>query len=129
MIGDFVYGNTISEVMSIVSRLKGSIILLVGNHDNMFNETHSNITNKFIVKHGIERIVLYNNYTLFMYHYPLLEWPDFHMNNTYHLYGHVHGDKEHPESRALDVGCNLHDFRLLSETKVIDILSKKQLIK
>jgi hypothetical protein len=46
------------------------------------------------------------------------------MDNSYHLYGHVHGDILHPDNRALDVSCNLHDFRLLSETKVMDLLLK-----
>jgi calcineurin-like phosphoesterase family protein len=74
VLGDFVIGSTINDVMNIVSRLNGCIYLLLGNHDSMFNDSHTNIqTNRFIIKHGIVNINLFNRYTIDMFHYPLLE--------------------------------------------------------
>jgi hypothetical protein len=41
-----------------------------------------------------------------MYHYPLFEWPNYFNKNTFHLYGHVHGDREHVDEKAVDVSFN-----------------------
>lgn len=121
LLGDFIITDKISDIFNILNQLNGKIYLMCGNHDPIDKYKCIDLPNKIVVSEKIESITLYNGYVVYMYHYPLYEQPDYYNKKTFHLYGHLHGKRINYNPRALDVSCNIHNFKLLSETKVIEL--------
>lgn len=117
-VGDFVIGD-IDDVINISNKLNGIIYLILGNHDTL---PMGRITNKFhVITKNIYRL-LYNNYTFNLFHYPLYEWPDYHIDNSIHVHGHTHGKCDKYNNRSIDVGYDNNNFRLLSIYDIIKLL-------
>lgn len=125
VLGDFIMGKKLDDVIKILNKLNGRIHLILGNHDTLLSNKNISLPNKVVVHNDIVQTKLYNGQKLYLYHYPLFEWPDYYEPNTYHLYGHLHGKRSHPDRRALEVSCNLYNYMLLSENKIIELLNKK----
>ncbi|MCR5067429.1 MAG: metallophosphoesterase family protein [Erysipelotrichaceae bacterium] len=93
VIGDFSFGNGI-ETFDVLSRLRGSITLVEGNHDawylddRQFTDTFENVAVYFEIKDEGREVILC--------HYPLPFYNHQYRRNqqgkplTYMLYGHVH---------------------------------------
>ena len=90
IIGDFSY-KAVKEATEYLKQLKGHKHLIVGNHDlklihdqQAFNCFES--VDYFLqIQDGREII--------YLCHYPMAEWPYYH-RNTYHIYGHIHNNKD-----------------------------------
>ena len=123
MIGDFIINDSIDFIINIVKRLNGVIYLLLGNHDfaffNIKNKTI--IKNKFYILHGIHKVVI-NDIELQLFHYPIYEQPNFCNSNSYHLHGHLHGIRNTPNKRSIDVSMNLYNYKLLSERDILTLI-------
>lgn len=82
-LGDFSFAGA-QRTKSVISRLNGEIIWLLGNHDKTIrNQIKSD--NKF---EYLE--VKYKNKKICMMHYPILCWNQM-SRGVYHLHGHMHG--------------------------------------
>jgi calcineurin-like phosphoesterase family protein len=107
-----------------------NVVLIRGNHDR-----HQKSINVFGEYHEILVVKLMNHSRCVLCHYPLAYWPSSH-HGTYHLYGHVHGnreqtlDKAFPGRRSLDVTIDnlVNTFGMLgpiSEEEIILYFSDK----
>lgn len=125
MLGDFIVAENFNEFIKILNKLNGKIHLLLGNHDTLLKNIKVNLPNKLVIYNDILPLTLNNGYEIYMFHYPLLEQPNYYNSNTYHLYGHTHGRRFHPDKRALEISFNLYEYKLLSENKIIELLNLK----
>lgn len=107
-----------------------NVVLIRGNHDR-----HQKSINVFGSYHEILNVKLMNHVRCVLCHYPMAFWPASH-HGTYHLYGHMHGNREQtldaafPERKSLDVTIEnlLSKFNMLgpiSEEEVISYFSNK----
>jgi calcineurin-like phosphoesterase family protein len=126
ILGDIGFSQP-SSLVSILNRLNGEKILIVGNHDakalknaafrSCFKEIHEYLKTTI------------DGQTVIMFHYPIYEWDQLHRGSI-HLYGHVHGhDVALKGERAMDVGVdstgmivsNLHNIIKKLSTKKVGI--------
>lgn len=110
-LGDFCFGNQ-DKVKELLGKLNGTIILIRGNHDKVFNHEYLEIK--------------LNNKSLILFHYPITSWNRMHYG-TYHLHGHTHGSFE-GQGNILDVGWDAHgkfltiyDIEILMQSKAAPV--------
>lgn len=113
---------------AILAALKGSIVLVRGNHDrglkggllDRFESVHDLHTVKAPdpeCPDGVQRIVLC--------HYALRTWDKMH-HGSWHLYGHSHGTlADLPTSKSFDVGVDACGYRPLSYDQVKERMARK----
>lgn len=105
-----------------------NVYLIIGNHDK------AQSVRKFKAAELAMEIKIKDEYT-YVSHYPHAFWPRSH-RNSFHLYGHVHAEREDwldialPGRRSLDIGLDnakrlLGDYRPFTEEEVFDLLSVK----
>lgn len=119
-LGDFSFHNR-EGTERILSRLNGQIHLIKGNHDKMLDR----LSNKFItyqdyktVRVGEQRLVLF--------HYALKTWDGSH-RNSWHLYGHSHGNMEDdPFAFSMDVGVDPNELTPVAFWQIQHHMMKKQ---
>jgi calcineurin-like phosphoesterase family protein len=119
------------KTLSLLSRLQGSIGLVLGNHDKKLKpealRRFTFVKDLYTVKvedpevvgrsSGIQRIVLC--------HYALRVWQASHYG-AWSLYGHSHGSlSDDPHAKAFDVGVDSHDYRPISYARVKEIMATK----
>lgn len=120
-LGDFGFHK---DLLRIITRLNGSLILICGNHDR---NNIKNIMHRFsVVKDLHETHVGEARHPVVMCHYPMQSWNRSHYG-AFHLHGHCHGSMQ-PYGRRMDVGCMLHGWAPVSETKVIEVLGSQEFI-
>lgn len=128
------------HVKGILYSLNGTIHYVLGNHDDADEirqigrfETVSDYLEVKITQYattGVGSQMLTRVETLFCcMHYPIYSWNQKHRGSI-HVHGHCHGNMHHGEEssfyegrRAIDVGCNIHDYRPISYINIIDKLS------
>lgn len=103
-LGDFSFSHRKHENEIIFNELKGTKVLILGNHDKdaVTSLPWDAVHNYYEVrKHGdIDRICLF--------HYPMRSW-NCAFHGSYHLYGHVHATI--PDfNNSCDVGCDAFDY-------------------
>lgn len=128
-LGDFAMTIKDEEIKNIVRRLKGTKILILGNHDertiarhssqfiadDLFYDIHPGVKE---IKVGKKRIVLC--------HYSMEVWNGSH-HGAYHLYGHSHGTLPESESkRSFDVGVDPNGYFPVSFEEVAERMSAKK---
>jgi len=103
-LGDF--GFKIKRFRYWLSRLNGSIHLILGNHDPDWPATKikdvgfASIRQAHYLKIGEDKV--------YLHHYACRTWRSSY-RGSYHLYGHSHGDIE-DFNRSTDVGVDAWDF-------------------
>jgi len=117
-LGDFSFGNR-ELIRKLRYRLRGKIILILGNHD-IRGRIHK-------LEDLFTEITLYkelniNKKRFILFHYPILEWNHY-FRGAFHLYGHTHKDMK--LKNALNVGVDLHDYRPISLEEILKILGGK----
>lgn len=139
-LGDIAHRCRPNVLSDFLSKLKGKIHLVMGNHDRY---SHLLKTNRFeriygdgtalggatisvkddSVKGGYQDII--------MCHYAILSWNKAHYG-SWHLHGHSHQSLfKNPEMewyykrKVIDVGCNGWDYKPLSYQEIKEIMSKK----
>ncbi len=106
-LGDFSFG-TREQTEQILSRLKGNIHLIRGNHDRAFDSS--------VLRNYLASIQDYKEFptkkfgiALIMFHFRILDWNKKHYG-SWHLFGHAHGNSGHHETlatdRCMDVGID-----------------------
>ena len=76
------------KLISQIQRLNGEKHLILGNHDYYDEDYYLNYCGFKSVNHYLE--ILVEKQLIILSHYPLLTWNHVH-NNSWMLYGHVHG--------------------------------------
>ncbi len=127
VIGDLSFHKP-GRTAAIVSRLQGSIGLVLGNHDKKLppevlsrfayvKDLHTVKVEDADAPGGIQRIVLC--------HYAMRVWDQSH-RGAWQLYGHSHGSlPDDPRSRSIDVGVDCHGWHPISYDEVKAIMARK----
>ncbi len=105
IIGDFSFG-TEEESIKFLSRLNGTKVLVVGNHDEKMVRNSANFRAQFAMVKDYVKINI-EGIKIVMFHFPVWEW-DSMQRGSIHLHGHVHGAKTGIPGRILDVGYDAH---------------------
>lgn len=109
IIGDVFYtgrgAKNSKEAIDIVSRLRGKLHLVAGNHDIPYLKN----TEYHYLFADVDQIryLKHDGVNIFMCHYPMAEWSGYY-RGSYHIYGHIHNHKNTAYSfmRQLDNALN-----------------------
>lgn len=113
-LGDFGFGHS-KYLKHICDRLHGQINLIKGNHDKNISQIASRFG--FIKDtHLLETNLFDRKIKIFLSHYPHRTWIH-RPRNSYHLYGHVHGNME-SYGLSFDVGVDLWNYTPISIEQV-----------
>lgn len=117
----------------ILKKLHGRKHLVLGNHDpSWFNKDperygrfFETVTPLCEVSDGAHRLVCC--------HYPMMTWPHSGKENCYHIFGHIHNDREHTfwpllasYERALNAGVDVNGFQPVTVREMIE--NRKQFL-
>lgn len=103
LLGDISYHEP-SRTASILNRLNGKKILIIGNHDDKAMKSHF-FVDCFVETHQYLEITR-DKRKIVMFHYPIAEWNAMHRGSL-HFHGHLHGGRSGLEEfRAVDVGMD-----------------------
>lgn len=105
MLGDFQLSSDTEKAKSLLKRLNGSKLLVLGNHDQWYKE---NLDELIDVVPYLE--FKYNNQFIVACHYPIASWNrEFH--NSYMLFGHCHSmSTEFETDRRIHVGVDTNNY-------------------
>lgn len=98
-LGDFSFYSATATFV-ILSRLKGRIHLVKGNHDTWLNGQTKSLLHA-VVDYQKLRV---GNEKLILFHYPIYEWEQMHFG-SWQLHGHTHG-AVNVDGKSLDVGID-----------------------
>lgn len=131
--GDLTFARRgdVAEVKKFLNSLNGEIHFIMGNHDKWEDiatytrfKTQQDYLEVRLNYFNDEKIK--NEVTFICMHYPLYSWNKKH-HKTYHVHGHCHGNLHHGEdasyyvnNRAIDVGCNIHNYTPVSYIEIIE---------
>lgn len=123
ILGDFGFVDG-KEANELLSKLKGTKYLIIGNHDKFLSDVNFDKSNFKGVYHYHE--IMDGNKRVILFHYPIFEWNGFY-NNTIHLFGHVHNNDKFysrvPEDfrgRAFNVGVDVNNFEPVSLEEILE---------
>jgi len=112
-LGDFSFYG-IDKTKEILSRLNGTIVFVLGNHDKSLDST--NLPNKFRLLE-----VRFKGHKLVMCHYPMVSWNQ-NGRGSIMFHGHCHGSLPKQPGRILDVG-----YDSLGSIMRLDVVVNKML--
>lgn len=123
-LGDFTMEANYDIVRKYFEALKGRWHFYVGNHDD---EAHLNrlaldYPGRVLSVRRLHRIKV-KDQGIVMCHYPLATWDKIY-HGTWHLFGHLHGNYEHPSMAAMDVGIDTNNMELYSFKDIAMILTR-----
>ena len=110
-LGDICFRQSREQVDRLLSRLKGNIHLIQGNHDS---GSLKNVK-RFVSFQQIKRIKV-GDQPVVLCHYPMRSWPAS-CHGSWHLYGHCHGTAQ-TYGLSFDVGVDCWNFTPVSEEQV-----------
>jgi calcineurin-like phosphoesterase family protein len=128
-LGDFAWGS-VEQWETIISQLKGQIVLIKGNHDkhkdhkiaHLFDGVYEYLKIEVedrdtTMKDGKQEIVLF--------HYSIRDW-DKKFKGSWNLYGHSHANlPDVPAALAFDIGVDCHSYTPISYDRVKEIMKEK----
>ena len=131
-LGDLMWGKSVNDLNTLISKLNGKIILIKGNHDNFTDQQYLNAG---IVKvyDLLETKIL--NYYFVLCHYQMMFWDRSHYG-SFHLYGHQHDKKQYNinqlaykslgiSERKMNVCIDSNNYQLFSIQEIIDNLKNR----
>jgi calcineurin-like phosphoesterase family protein len=109
-LGDIVWYSDKEKVIEVLNRLNGKIHLIRGNHDRMVDkpgvrerfDTIENLTILRFKKEGVQ--VPGGKLYLSLCHYAMHRWINSHRPDSFHLYGHSHGQLTDQRNMSFDAG-------------------------
>lgn len=104
-LGDFSFCGA-KRTLEILSRLRGRITLVPGNHDAPSMLRHLAAAGVTVVEPLIRRRLWEDRPRATLCHYPLLTWPTAH-HGAWHLHGHSHGNLKTQLTTRIDVGWDV----------------------
>ncbi len=113
-LGDFGFGN----ISNIATQVTGKIHLIKGGHD----KSALQCKNRFESISPMMEITV-DNIHIILCHFAMRVWNMSHFN-SWHLYGHSHGNLP-PLGKSWDVGVDNNHFRLLSFEQVKHIMETR----
>lgn len=127
-LGDVAFGNH-AKAVEVLQRLNGTKILVRGNHDlrNLKYPAFINVWDGIYDSHLEIEI---NNIPVILCHYPMIKW-NWMNDGSYHLYGHVHGNRMRIETgRRMDVGVDTRaDLTPWNWEEIHQHLSKREILR
>jgi len=116
-LGDITFSSKRDAIVELLGRLNGKIFLVRGNHDRLVDrpgirERFEAIENLTILKlkgEGIE--VPGGKLYVSLCHYAMRRWRSSHRPDSWHLYGHSHGQLEEAANLSFDCGIMLTQWR------------------
>lgn len=125
-LGDMFLTTKIEEIEAILTRLKGRIRLLTGNHDKWVSKiTHIKGAEKIILEPRLVETKMFvgrDKYDITMCHYPMLQWNKSHYG-AIHLHGHSHGtlDEYNKGGNTIrfDVGVDSNNYEPISLEEIV----------
>lgn len=112
-LGDFAFIREITEVGTLLKRLKGHLHLIRGNHDRRDIRNakgFAEVLDYKELKTDDRRVILC--------HYPLLSWNGMH-RGTWMLHGHCHGNlPKNMNARRIDIGVDPMGYKPVSLEEV-----------
>lgn len=124
ILGDVTFKNSLNA-KNYLNSLNGKKYLIYGNHDKNIITNEEDIQDCFeFCKHYHE--IHYNKNLIVLSHYPFMFW-NRSDHGSYHLFGHCHGTLKH-DGRALDVGLDATNFKILSIEDIDNVLNAKPII-
>lgn len=125
LLGDSAVGGRNSDVNNFLHSLNGKKYLVKGNHEkeimktSYLREHFEWIKDYYVFDYNKQRFVLM--------HFPIEEWLN-KRNNSIHLHGHCHGNKnmynKENNLRRKDVGFKACNFKILSIEEIIKEFNK-----
>jgi len=121
LLGDFTLSHDAVQIASWITKLKGSIKLIPGNHDWWIKEKkvidylqayHKEDWARWEIRPWMD-FLKHNKKKIIMSHYPLESWRE-----DIHLHGHTHG-KSAPKEGRLDVGWDNIPHKLISLDEIM----------
>lgn len=117
-LGDFAFVKTANDMRRYTDRLNGNIIVIIGNHDNvwMLDEVfgYKNVHQMFEVRE--------QNYpSIILCHYAMRAWNKSH-RGSWHLFGHTHNQLG-SYGKSFDCGVDAHNFFPLTIKEIADIMA------
>lgn len=122
VLGDTFWGYNSEKIKSIMNRLNGYKVLIIGNHDKIGPNQKSDSWLKIT---PYEEIVIDNEHII-LSHYPIAEWNRC-WYGSYHLYGHCHGhfnlseitkNLPHKNTKCMDVGVDTNNYEPYSWNEI-----------
>ncbi len=104
----------------ILTRLKGKIYLIRGNHEKAAMACKSRFE---WIKSCFQLHM--NEHYFVLFHYPIASWNGLH-KGTIHLHGHSHGSYSVP-GKIMDVGVDALGYKPISIDAVIEAMNKKEI--
>ena len=114
----------------LIKKIKANIILIMGNNEDRivrhFFNNNFDLFKEFCLNSGIKEV--HKNLTINMRDKEFyLTHKPFDYNPKYiNLFGHTHAAGGIYKPFGLNVGCDLHHFRLLDENNIFHLLAKKE---
>lgn len=93
ILGDVSLRGKNDELVSLVARLNGKKVLIVGNHDDLSDYRYRMLFHDVCHYKEVAETVEGKTYKLVLFHYPILMWNGQH-RGTILLYGHTHNSSE-----------------------------------
>ena len=119
LLGDLCYRISPQEANTLLKRLHGRKILLLGNHDKNY------CASLFVEILDFKYLKLDGDIRFALMHYPLMEWPSFH-HGSYHVHGHIHENMGYnlrnrdKGIRRYDVGVDANNFYPVALDQIIE---------
>lgn len=118
-LGDFSFAGK-SKTVSILDRLKGNKVFIIGNHDKRTKNILEDYGLTFYykkIRRGGTHIILF--------HFPITFW-DMCDHGSVHLFGHMHGTYKNPPGRCVDVGWDSFG-RILTMNEAVTYCLEKEI--
>jgi calcineurin-like phosphoesterase family protein len=118
VLGDFIFTENPQQISRILKQLKGTKILILGNHDTHFNP-FVYVEHGFQSVHTFLQVEFYNGEIFNLVHDPAIATASIDVNPHRWLVGHVHTVFKHIEKRIINVGVDVNNFTPVSEEEII----------
>ncbi len=114
-LGDIAFKTSYGYLKDFLSKLNGSKVIIVGNHDNVQHIKRLKLDGLILNYHDTLGITVDKHY-IWLSHYAHRTWNrSFH--GSWHLFGHSHSKLE-PYGKSFDVGVDAWEFKPVSFNEV-----------
>lgn len=118
ILGDICHHANINKSNETIAKLNGHKILIVGNHDQPYDQRIFDASCRYFT-------TSFNNRYFIMFHYPILSWQKLN-SGSIHVHGHIHAsagyNKKNRDQHILryDVGVDANNYYPVSVYQILD---------
>lgn len=124
ILGDVCFG-TVDQTRDVISRLRGKITFILGNHD--YSKYRDALQERGEVRYYKE--IKHNKTKICLMHYPILDWND-KGHGSIMLHGHEHGrlvDSEESRGKTMDVGWDVAG-KVWHIDEIMEIMDEREIM-